>query len=347
MALHRLIALVALCIVLSPQFSIAQSLPASISDEVFWRLIQDLSESGRPYTSFFISNETTFQSGIPALLERTAPGGVYLGVGAEQNFTYISATRPDIGFVIDIRRENMLEHLLYKAMFALASDRDEFVSRLFSRDSPPGLTQNSSAAELFAAYATMPLQRQFMNPNLQAMKDYLTNVCKFQLTSADLAAMDRIYKALVYGFSQYEKLMTLGDGKGNNWGYLDSEEKFQVVRDMQNKNLIVPVIGDFAGPKAIRSIAAYVQEHDARVMTFYTSNVEISLFQGGEAWRRFYSNVGMLPLAVESTFLRAVSVRMPSGLPRWNLASDSMVDLIQTFNEGSIQSFDQVITHAH
>jgi hypothetical protein len=306
-------------------------------------LTQDFSEQGRAYISFFISNETTFQAGIPDLLERVAPGGAYLGVGAEQNFTYISATRPDIAFVIDIRRDNMLEHLLYKAMFAMASNRNEFVSRLFSREAPPEVNEDSTASELFEAYSTMPLQRQALDENLQALKDHLTKVRKFQLSSSDLRAMERIYRALVYGFTQYRNLMTATDGQGKTWGYLASEEQFQVVRDMQSRNLIVPVIGDFAGSKTIRSIARYLQERDARVMTFYTSNVEISLFGAGGAWQRFYSNVDMLPLASDSTFIRAISVRLPSGLPHWNLTPDSIVDLLKRFKEGSIESFDQVI----
>jgi len=178
MALPRLITLIALCIALVPEPSVAQAqtLPNAISDEAFWRLIQDFSESGARYPSFFLSNETTFQTGIPDLLSRVGPGGAYLGVGPEQNFTYISATRPEIAFVIDIRRDNMLEHLLYKAMFAIASDRNEFMSRLFSRELAPGVTEDSTAAQLFEAYSAMPLRRQLIGRNLQALKDHLINV---------------------------------------------------------------------------------------------------------------------------------------------------------------------------
>ena len=69
-----------------------------------------------------LSNETTFQSVIPTLQARAQPGGAYLGVGPEQNFTYIAALQPKIAFIIDIRRQNLVEHLMYKALFEL-SDR--------------------------------------------------------------------------------------------------------------------------------------------------------------------------------------------------------------------------------
>ena len=49
---------------------------------------------------------------------------------------------------------------------------------------------------------------------------------------------------------------------------------------MQKSNLIMPLVGDFAKPQAIRSVARYLQEHVSTVRAFYTSNVEQYLFQG-------------------------------------------------------------------
>src|SRR4051812_26344018 len=92
-------------------------LPAGYSDEEFWRMVSDFSETGGYFRSDnFVSNETTFQEVIPDLRRKTKPGGVYLGVGPDQNFTYMVALRPAIAFIVDIRRQNMLQHLLYKAL---------------------------------------------------------------------------------------------------------------------------------------------------------------------------------------------------------------------------------------
>ena len=63
---------------------------------------------------------------------------MYLGVGPEQNFTYIVALRPKLAFIVDIRRGNMNEHLLYKAFIELSADRADFLSRLFARPRPAG-----------------------------------------------------------------------------------------------------------------------------------------------------------------------------------------------------------------
>src|SRR5262245_51879400 len=118
----------------APVFQAADTLPASLTDQEFWKLITDFSEPGGNFVfDMYMSNEETFQEILPDLLKRVQPGGVYLGVAPEQNFTYITALRPKMAFIIDIRRENMVEMLMYKALFEMSANRAEFLSRLFSR----------------------------------------------------------------------------------------------------------------------------------------------------------------------------------------------------------------------
>src|ERR1700741_5421579 len=115
----------------------AAELPSQLSDEEFWKLVTDLSETGGYFRSDnFVSNETTFQFVIPELKNTIKPGGVYMGVGPDQNFTYIANLEPKISFILDIRRQNMLQHLMYKALIETSANRAEFVSRLFSRPRP-------------------------------------------------------------------------------------------------------------------------------------------------------------------------------------------------------------------
>src|SRR4029077_16351098 len=102
-------------------------------------------------------NETGFQAVIPVLKQTTRPDGVYIGVGPEQNFTYIAAIRPKVAFIIDIRRQNMVEHMIYKALFEMSAERADFIARLFARKRPAGLTEQSTADELFRAFDTAPI----------------------------------------------------------------------------------------------------------------------------------------------------------------------------------------------
>src|SRR4029079_8383994 len=131
----------------------ADTLPARLSDQEFWQLSGAMSEDNGYFRSDnLLSNEIWYQTVIPDLLARTKPGGVYLGVGPEQNFTYIAALKPKIVFITDIRRGNMHTQLMYKALFDLAADRADFMSLLFTKKRPAGLTTQSSAGEIQQAF---------------------------------------------------------------------------------------------------------------------------------------------------------------------------------------------------
>ena len=134
--------LIVAALVLGALQSGAQELPARLSDSTFWKLITDFSEPGGYFRSDnFVSNEMAFQYVIPALQATTKPGGVYLGVGPDQNFTYIVGIKPKLSFIFDIRRGNLEEHLLYKAIIEMSDNRADFLSRLFSRHLPERLTR--------------------------------------------------------------------------------------------------------------------------------------------------------------------------------------------------------------
>jgi hypothetical protein len=71
---------------------------------------------------------------------------------------------------------------------------------------------------------------------------------------------------------------------------------------MEERNMIIPVVGDFGGPSAIRAVGAYLKAHDAVVSAFYLSNVEQYLNQDGKE-DTFLCNVSALPLDDTSTFI--------------------------------------------
>ena len=129
--------------------SVDEGLPTELADQEFWKIVGDFSEANGSFRSDnLLSNESWLQYVIPDLMKAVKPGRVYLGVGPEQNFTYIAAVKPAMAFIIDIRRGNLDLQLLYKALFELAGDRAEFVSKLFARKRPEGLTAASSIDEI-------------------------------------------------------------------------------------------------------------------------------------------------------------------------------------------------------
>ena len=143
-----------------PALAAAAELPARFSDQEYWKLMSDISEpNGNFRSDNLVSNEIRYQDVVAALVQNIRPGGVYLGVGPEQNFTYIAAMRPRVAFILDLRRGNADLHLMYKALFELSADRADFVSRLFSRRRPDGLSATSTAAEIFSAFAQVGAER--------------------------------------------------------------------------------------------------------------------------------------------------------------------------------------------
>src|SRR5437868_4347133 len=182
-----LVALLAACALAGAYRCIAaETLPAQLSDEAFWSLVTDFSESGGFFRSDnFISNELLFQHVIGRLKENTKPGGVYLGVGPDQNFTYIVALKPKIAFIVDIRRQNMIEHLMYKAVIELAGDRADFLSKLFSRKRPADLGDRSTPEELFMAFHDVAPDRDTFYANFAAIKGQLEERHGFALSAED------------------------------------------------------------------------------------------------------------------------------------------------------------------
>ena len=114
--------------------------PASrLTDQEFWKLASGFSEpDGTFHSENLVSNEAGFQSILPQLEATAVSGRAYVGVGSEQNFSYIATVRPSLAFIVDVRRGNFDLHLLYKALFELSADRADFVSRLFSRKQSRG-----------------------------------------------------------------------------------------------------------------------------------------------------------------------------------------------------------------
>src|SRR5215813_8034508 len=172
----------------------ADKLPTQLSDEEFWKLSSEFSEPDGTFRSDnLLSNETYFQYVIPQLNEFAKTGQVYMGVGPEQNFTYIAALKPKMVFIVDIRRGNLDLQLMYKALFEMSNDRAEFISRLFSKKPPAGLGPQSTVQEIFEAIANAPSSEEIYAENLKAIQDHLVKTHGFPLSENDLEGIEWVY----------------------------------------------------------------------------------------------------------------------------------------------------------
>jgi len=235
------------------------------------------------------------------------------------------ALKPKMVFITDVRRGNLHLQLMYKALFELSKDRAEFVSRLFTKARPADLTDKSTVAELIQAYWDVASGDQAtFEKNLQAVKDQLTSVHGMPLSKDDLDGVDYVYRSFYWygpainynssnnsGFGRssmtnYAQLMVATDGAGKPWSYLASEESFRLMKELETRNLLVPVVGNFGGSRALKAVGTYVRDHGGTIGAFYLSNVEQYLQQDG-IWGIFCANVASMPLDDASTFIRSRS----------------------------------------
>ena len=318
------------------------SFPPALSDREFWSIVEEFSEpDGYFQSENLVGNERPLQQVVPAL-ERMRRGDAYLGVAPDQNFTYIVALQPSIAFIVDIRRGNLLLHLMYKALFELSTDRADFLSRLFARPRPAGLDGQTTVEALLDAYWEVESDAALASATGNAISDRLTTTHGFRLSADDLGRIAGIYEmfvrhgpALSYspgnarGMPSYADMQLATDLTGQTRAYLATEANYRLIKDLEARNLIVPVVGDFAGPKTLRAVGAYLQQHGLVVRAFYTSNVEQYLFRT-DAAMRFYANARTLPADEDSVFIRSASRRN---------VLDPIGDMLAAVGEGRILEY--------
>lgn len=346
-------------------------LPERIDDRTFWSMVQEFSEPGGYFRSEnFVSNELGLQHVVSRLRTTMPPGGVYLGVGPEQNFTYLASLQPRIAFIVDIRRQNLLQHLWYKAVFELSPTRAEFLSRLFGRPLAGATSSDLPADSLIARLERTAPDSLYFRRTFDEARRLLVETHGFTLEPSELATLryvDSVFYAMGpslnyssgasgngYNFSRmptFAQVASATDEQGANVGFLGSERSYRVVRDMQRRNLVIPLTGNFSGPHALRRVGTWLTERGARVGAFYVSNVEQYLFRQSDDWSRFYQNVGTLPIDSNSRFIRSTNTgpMVRTGPPYFMMQQllSPIVPLVGAARDGTLNGYFDVIQRSN
>jgi len=357
----------------------------------FSRMIQEFSEAGGFFHSDnFTSNETSYLHIVGKLRELGISGGAYLGVGPEQNFTYIAKIRPRIVFLVDIRRQAIIQHLLYKAIFHQAENRAQFLSLLFSvplpataldlNAQPPqqgsskdtlsagveparsrragvdSRTADGSKAEertvdpleqLLNYIRETPSSRETFVSNLATVRKTIEENFHFPLSPDDVQSLGYVYSSFwranlrigfrfgngmynygSWGFPNLADLILATDLDGKRGNFLANEEDYEFVRKLQEQNRVIPVVGDFAGTKALAAVGNYLGKNGYTVSAFYTSNVEEFLYDN-QVFSAFADNIRKLPISNRSVFIRAVRAGWSLNDHPAYMPGDRMTPLLQ------------------
>jgi len=294
---------------------------ASKDHKAFAALSARLSEPGGHFDSDnLISNETSYLHVLGKMREIGTSGGVYLGVGPDQSFTYIAKVRPRMAIMIDIRRDNLLQHLMYKALFARARNRMEYLCLFFGKPFPSDKGWEQKTIKELADYIDeTPSDMKLFE---KTSKNILNDIRKFgiMLSETDLETVAQIQKAFYTAgldirysshhrpprsiYPTYRDLLLERDLSGQRQNYFNSEDDFQFLKELQEKDMIVPVVGDLSGPYALKAIGQYIKEIKERVSVFYVSNVEFYLLRQG-TFDTFIENLKSLPIDNRSLIVRS------------------------------------------
>jgi hypothetical protein len=291
----------------------------------FAALYQRLSEQGGYFDSDnLISNETSYLHALDALREYQVHGGAYIGVGPDQNFSYIAEIRPALAFMIDVRRDNMLQHLIFRSLFQRSRNRMEFLAGLIGAsvrdvDKWTGRPIEEILAVLDTARRT---RRDFDRVAPVVLGDAQRS--GMPLGQDDLATMERFHREFYdmgleirytsknrpprLGYPTLRQLILERDRRGELGSYLATEERWRFVQEMQKTNRVLLVTGDLSGAHALREIGNYLRERGIPVTAFYTSNVEQYLFQFG-TFPDFAANTLTLPFDSNAVIIRSYFAR--------------------------------------
>ena len=309
----------------SPDKSQASSaeptLPGKPPSRPLHELFETLSERDRySFPHNYVSNETSQLQVASLLLTRSQPGGAYIGVGPEQNFSYIALVKPEVAFIVDIHRRNALLHLLYKAIFDEARTRSEFLCLMIGRpyDASDEPSRQAPIADIIAHVETLGTFRELATTTLARLVERIETKYQVKLTAADKKALAEINKAFYDGqldiksefhlktaprSPKLRDQLALRAPDGKELGFLATESAFRYVKRMHAEDRIIPLVGDLAGTKALPGIASYLAAEKIPLRTFYVSNVEQFVFEG-KHWPKWVTNVGALPIDERSLFVR-------------------------------------------
>ena len=157
-----------------------------------------------------------------------------------------------------------------------------------------------------------------MRATRQAL-DSMVGALPLPVSEADLATIRRFHSEFIgqgtalrfrsFGsaprpfYPTYRELLLGREREGQLGSYIVREEDFRRVKALQASNLIVPVVGDFAGPHAIQAVARWLEERGVWVSAYYTSNFEDYLWRDG-SYGTFAKNVRALPWTRDGVIIR-------------------------------------------
>ena len=202
----------------APAGPAAARFPDKLSDADFWKIVTDFSEPGGYFriTDNFTSNEREVGAVFTMLRAANVQGGVYMGVGPEQNLTYIAAIRPAMAFIVDIRRQAVdAASDVQGGLRAGEGPRRLHLAAVLASRGRPGSRRTTPIQRIWDAFRIAPSDAEaWRRRPTRAIVDLLTKTHGFTFTEDELstAQAPSIRRSSDFG----PEISTRGSGGGGS-----------------------------------------------------------------------------------------------------------------------------------
>jgi len=220
-------------------------------------------------THYVTSNENRHEK-FRVALEGHPTGGVFIGIGADQNYMLVGWSRPELAIMADFDKYVVAVHDVYAAFFAAAETPSAFF-RLWES------VNRSRAKDAIRAYFPDKAKRK----KVWGMYKYSR-----KLVEGRLVWLRRHMKK-----------------KGVACVWTDADQ-YSFVRDLVRAGRVVAVLADLTGSKALAGIGDAARELKLPVRTLFTSNAEHYF----DFTKNFRANILGLPIDDKSLVLRTRSL---------------------------------------
>lgn len=347
---------------------VAKNSQAGLIQEIheFVGLLKDLSlkPTGPESVDNLMTNEDSIASVMDQAASEVPQGTVYLGVGPDQNFSLIAATKPHMALIIDYRKKNQLLHFFHLALIHLSNDRTTYLEKFWARDSQPQpeltlKTPDPSDSQL-SSFVKSPFKPDMLK-TLQ--NDVITFLSAWEmLTTDDFDNIRRIQarlagpgpKARFLALKMYPEIQSLiqaktRSGKPGHW--LASDDHYQTVRNLVTRYQLLPIVGDWAEKpgtnvkSTFRQLSAWLISKRLQVGCIYISDVEFFLMRGSH-FSKYIANLSRLPLHHEARVVRTSTREIMHNERLPGQSSTTIVrplaDMIHDYHAGKIGKWDDL-----
>jgi hypothetical protein len=250
---------------------------------------------------FVVSDERNHELFHDTVADR---GGVYVGVGTDQNYTMAAWAQAEVIVLMDFDTVVVDLHNVYKLAFLMANDAEDFIQLWHKKDS------------------RLEARIEEVWPDKAERKKY--------------HRAWRISRALVWGrLRKVRRIMK----KAGTPHWLNEPAQFQWLVDMFKANRIYMVRGDLTAEWTVLDIAKAAKAAEIPVRVLYVSNAEAYFRPYPAGYKR---NMAALPMDDKSVIIRTMGYRpdwSPDPLYEYNVQTGENFQLwMKHMTKGSVRT---------